>query len=198
MSDPTAPGPAPAGSIPAASAAGAGAVAVPTTTSATAAAPQEPPGWSAAAQAQVEELLARYPTREAALIPALHIAQREWGGWLPDAAIAAVASALELPAAKVYGVVTFYDLLHQHQVGRHRIRICTNLPCMLRGSDEIMETVRRELAVGENEVTPDGRCSFVHFECLGSCDTAPMMMIDDTYHENLTPERVRRILRGLD
>jgi NADH-quinone oxidoreductase subunit E len=191
MSDPSVAGSTPVGSVPAGSAAAA-------PLPAGAVVPQEQPGWSAAAQAQVKELLARYPTREAALIPALHIAQREWGGWLPDAAIAAVASALELPAARVYGVVTFYDLLHQHQVGRHRIRICTNLPCMLRGSDEIMETVRRELAVGENEVTPDGRCSFVHFECLGSCDTAPMMMVDDTYHENLTPERVRRILRELD
>jgi NADH-quinone oxidoreductase subunit E len=154
--------------------------------------------FSAAARAQLQELFKRYPTREAALIPALHIAQREWGGWLPDAAIAAVAREVELPAAKVYGVVTFYDLLHQHQVGRHRIRICTNLPCMLRGSDEIMETVRQELAVGENEVTPDGRCSYVHFECLGSCDTAPMMMVDDAYHENLTPELVRQILGELD
>jgi NADH-quinone oxidoreductase subunit E len=153
---------------------------------------------SAAARSQLQELFKRYPTREAALIPALHIAQREWGGWLPEAAIAAVARELELPAAKVYGVVTFYDLLHQHPVGRHRIRVCTNLPCMLRGSDEIMETLRGELGVGENEVTPDGRCSYVHFECLGSCDTAPMMMIDETYHENLTPESVRRILGELD
>ncbi len=153
--------------------------------------------WSPAARAQLAELLKRYPTREAALIPALHIAQREWGGWLPDAAIAAVARELQLPAAKVYGVVTFYDLLHQHQVGRHRIRVCTNLPCMLRGSDEVMEILHQELGVGENEITPDGRCSFVHFECLGSCDTAPMMMIDDTYHENLTPERVRQILKEL-
>src|SRR6202023_2135937 len=149
--------------------------------------------FSPAAKAELQRLLGRYPTREAALIPALHIAQREWGGWLPDAAIAAVARELELPQARVYGVVTFYDLLHQHQVGRHRIRVCTNLPCMLRGSDEIMETLRQELGVGENEVTADGRCSYVHFECLGSCDTAPMMMVDDTYHENLTPERVRRI-----
>jgi NADH-quinone oxidoreductase subunit E len=153
--------------------------------------------FSAAARAQLQELFKRYPTREAALIPALHIAQREWGGWLPDAAIAAVARELELPQARVYGVVTFYDLLHQHQVGRHRIRVCTNLPCMLRGSDEIMETLRQELGVGENEVTADGRCSYVHFECLGSCDTAPMMMIDDTYHENLTPGRARRIVQEL-
>lgn len=152
---------------------------------------------SPAARQRLAELVKRYPTREAALIPALHIAQREWGGWLPDAAIAAVARELDLPAAKVYGVVTFYDLLHQHQVGRHRIRVCTNLPCMLRGSDEVMEVLRRELEVGENEITPDGRCSYVHFECLGSCDTAPMMMVDDTYHENLTPERVRQVLSEL-
>jgi NADH-quinone oxidoreductase subunit E len=160
--------------------------------------PEAGRGLSAAARSQLQELFKRYPTREAALIPALHIAQREWGGWLPDAAIAAVARELELPEARVYGVVTFYDLLHQHPVGRHRIRVCTNLPCMLRGSDEIMETLRGELGVGENEVTPDGRCSYVHFECLGSCDTAPMMMIDDTYHENLTPESVRRIVGELD
>lgn len=159
--------------------------------------PAAPQDFTPAARAELQRLFERYPTREAALIPALHIAQREWGGWLPDAAIAAVAREIELPEAKVYGVVTFYDLLHQHQVGRHRIRVCTNLPCMLRGSDEIMETLREQLGVGENEITADGRCSYVHFECLGSCDTAPMMMIDDTYHENLTPQRVRKIVEEL-
>ncbi len=88
-------------------------------------------------------------------------------------------------------MVTFYDLYHQKPVGRHRIRVCTNLSCQLRGAEEIMEALRQELGVGEDEVTPDGRCSYVHFECLGSCDTAPMMMVDDDYHENLTPRRVR-------
>jgi NADH-quinone oxidoreductase subunit E len=149
------------------------------------------------ARARIEELASRYPTREAALIPALHIAQGEWGGWLPDPAITAVAQTLGLPPARVYGVVTFYDLLHQRPVGRHRIRVCTNLSCMLRGSDEVMEALHQELGVGEDEITPDGRCSYVHFECLGSCDTAPMMMVDDTYHENLTPEQVQRIVREL-
>ena len=193
MSDPT-----PTSTAAAAPAAATPAAAAPTPPSSAAPAPAAAPqDFTPAAKAELQRLLARYPTREAALIPALHIAQREWGGWLPDAAIAAVARAIELPEAKVYGVVTFYDLLHQHQVGRHRIRVCTNLPCMLRGSDEIMATLREQLGVGENEVTADGRCSYVHFECLGSCDTAPMMMIDDTYHENLTPERVRRILREL-
>ena len=163
--------------------------------------PSGPPrrggGFSQAALDEIAALRPRYPTTEALLLPVLHIAQREWGGWLPDEAIAAVAAELDLPAAKVYGVVTFYDLYHQKPVGRHRIRVCTNLSCQLRGSDEIMETIHQELGVDEGEITPDGRCSYVHFECLGSCDTAPMMMVDDEYHESLTPNRVRQILKGL-
>ena len=149
------------------------------------------------ARAELNEVRKRYPTDEAALLPALHIAQKIWGGWLPDEAIAAVANELGLAPSKVYGVVTFYDLYHQKPVGRHRIRVCTNLSCQLRGSEEIMELLHQELGVGEDEITPDGRCSYVHFECLGSCDTAPMMMVDEDYHENLTPERVRQVLKEL-
>lgn len=155
------------------------------------------PGFPPEARQELEEIVRRYPTRQAALIPALHIAQRLWGGWLPDEAVLAVAAELDLPASTVYGVVTFYDLFHQKPVGRHRIRVCTNLSCMLRGSEEIMATLSQELGVGEEEVTPDGRCSYTHFECLGSCDTAPMMMVDDRYHENLTPQKVREILKRL-
>lgn len=145
----------------------------------------------------IDVLRPHYPTTEALLLPALHLAQRAWGGWLPDEAIAAVAAELELPPADVYGVVTFYDLFHQEPVGRHRIRMCTNLSCMMRGAQELMGVLAEELGVGENEITPDGRCSYTHFECLGSCDTAPMMMVDDDYQENLTPERLREILKGL-
>ena len=155
------------------------------------------PGFTPEARAQLDMLRKRYPTAEAVLLPALYIAQRLSGGWLPDEAIQAVAAELDLPESKVYGVVTFYDLFHQKPVGRHRIRVCTNLSCQIRGAGEIMEVMRQELGVGEEEVTPDGRCSYVHFECLGSCDTAPMMMVDDDYQENLTPKRVRDILRGL-
>jgi len=162
--------------------------------SATVAIPALPP----AVHAEITELRRRYPTAQAVLIPALHLAQKHWGGWLPDEAIAAVAAELDLPESTVYGVVTFYDLFHQQPVGRHRIRVCTNLSCQLRGSDEVMETLKQELGVDEDEITQDGRCSYVHFECLGSCDTAPMMMVDDDYHENLTPERVREIVKGLE
>jgi NADH-quinone oxidoreductase subunit E len=151
-------------------------------------------------ESAIEEILAlrpKYPTLEALTLPALHIAQRASGGWLPEAAIEAVAELLELPVARVAGVVSFYDMYHVRPVGRHRIRVCTNLSCQLRGSGEILETIGQELGVEEGQVTADGRCSYVQFECLGSCDTAPMIMVDDDYHENLTPERVRQIVREL-
>ena len=151
-----------------------------------------------AARAEIDALRPRYPRSEALVLPALHIAQRQAGGWLPEATIEAVARHLDLAPAKVYGVVTFYDLYHRSPVGRHRIRVCTNLSCQLRGAEEVMALLGKELGVEEGEVTGDGRCSFVHFECLGSCDTAPMMMVDDDYHENLTPQKVRQILAGLE
>lgn len=147
---------------------------------------------------RIDALRSRYPTEEALLLPALHLAQRHCGGWLPEEAIEAVAELLHLPAAKVAGVVSFYDMFHEHPVGRHRIRLCTNLSCQLRGAEELLQQLNDQLGVGEGEVTPDGRCTFVQFECLGSCDTAPMAMIDDDYHENLTPARLRRIVEELD
>ena len=160
--------------------------------------PPDEPVIDAATAHRIGELVKRYPQSRAALIPALHIVQRRCGGWLPDYAIAALADHLELDPADVYGVVTFYDLFHQKPVGRHRIRVCTNLSCQLRGSAEVMEVLHEELGVGEDEVTGDGRCSYTHFECLGSCDTAPMMMVNDTYHENLTPQRVRELVKELE
>ncbi len=159
--------------------------------------PEESPRLPAKTRAQIDAIRERYPTARALLLPALHLAQKLHGGWLPESAIEAVATELELDPAEVYGVVTFYDLYHQRPVGRHRIRVCTNVSCMLRGSDEIMSALHQELKVKEGEVTDDGRCSFIHFECLGSCDTAPMMMINDEYHENLTPREAQRVVREL-
>ena len=147
--------------------------------------------------AGIEALRPRYPTEEALLLPALHLAQAANGGWLSHEVIEAVATLLNLPASSVGGVVSFYDMFHEHPVGRHRVRLCTNLSCQLRGADQLAGLLERELGVGPDEVTPDGRCSWVEFECLGSCDTAPMAMVDDDYHENLTPDRLRQILKGL-
>jgi len=147
--------------------------------------------------AEIERLRPCYPTEEALLLPALHAAQRAAGGWLAPETIAAVAEALHLPASKVAGVVSFYDMFHDRPVGRHRIRLCTNLSCQLRGALELADLLRSELGVEAGEITPDGRCSWVSFECLGSCDTAPMAMIDDDYHENLTPQRLKKLVSEL-
>jgi len=147
---------------------------------------------------RIDSLRSRYPTEEALLLPALHLVQRHNGGWLSEEAIEQVADLLHLSPAKVAGVVSFYDMFHEHPVGRHRIRLCTNLSCQLRGAEELLELLGQELKVSEGEITSDGRCSYVQFECLGSCDTAPMAMVDDDYHENLTPARLRRIVQELD
>ncbi len=148
--------------------------------------------------AGVDALRPRYPTEEALLLPALHLAQAANGGWLPASTIEAVADLLHLPASTVAGVVSFYDMFHERPVGRHRVRLCTNLSCQLRGAEELAQLLHQELGVAEGDVTADGRCSWVEFECLGSCDTAPMAMIDEDYHENLTPERLRQVLKRLD
>ncbi|MGE5233406.1 MAG: NADH-quinone oxidoreductase subunit NuoE [Acidobacteriota bacterium] len=150
-----------------------------------------------AVRAEIEALRPLYPTTRALLLPALHAAQRAAGGWLPEEILAAIGDYLGLPYSDVMGVVSFYDMFHDKPVGRHRIRVCTNLSCALRGAQEIVAALHDELGVGEGEVTPDGRCSYVHFECLGSCDSAPMMMVDDRYHENLTPEKARQVVRQL-
>jgi len=155
-------------------------------------------GLPASAREALARLRERYPTTEALLLPALHLAQEHWQGWLPDEAIQAVADELGLAPAKVYGVVTFYDLFHQRPVGRHRIRVCTNLSCALRGAGEIVDTLRAELGVGADQVSADGRCSYTEFECLGACEAAPMMMVDGRYHGPLTPARVREILEELE
>lgn len=150
------------------------------------------------ARQAIDALRPRYPTEEALLLPALHIAQTHWDGWLPDEAILAVANELNLAPAKVFGVVTFYDLYHQNPIGRHRLRVCTNLSCSLRGAEEILASLKEHLQVSENQVTPDGRCSLVHFECLGACEQAPMMMVDDEYRGHLTPDSARKIVEELD
>ncbi len=160
--------------------------------------PVAPPRLPAEVRRQLDALRPRYPTGEALLLPALALAQGHHGGWLPDAAIAAVAAELELAPAKVYGVVTFYDLFHQSPVGRHRIRVCTNLSCALRGAEELLAAVLGELDAGEDEVSADGCASAVSFECLGACEQAPMMMVDDRYHGPLTPAEARRLVRELD
>jgi NADH-quinone oxidoreductase subunit E len=147
-------------------------------------------------KAQLEAILARYPNKQAATIPVLHLCQDQHG-WVSEAVIAFVAERLELPASHVKGVVTFYTLFNQHPVGKHQVWVCRTLSCALRGSDAILHHCEKRLGVHAGQTTKDGKVTLRTAECLASCGTAPMMQVDKEYHENLTLPEVDKILDRL-
>lgn len=153
--------------------------------------------FSAELVARIEELWARYPERKAALLPALHLVQKERGGWLSEETIREVADLFGVPDAHVKGIVGFYDMFHAEPVGRHVVRLCKTLSCKLRGADALIAHVKERYGVANGETTPDGCFTFRHFECLGHCSTAPMMLVDEERYENLTPQRLDEVLGGL-
>ncbi|HRE21365.1 MAG TPA: NADH-quinone oxidoreductase subunit NuoE, partial [Rhabdaerophilum sp.] len=138
------------------------------------------------------------PGRQAsAVLPLLYIAQKQNEGWLPQAALDYIADFLEMPRIKVYEVATFYTMFKLKPIGRHNLQVCTNLPCWLRGSDEILAACQRKLGVGVGETTEDGMFTVSEAECLGACVNAPMAQIGDDYYEDLTPESMERIIDAL-
>jgi NADH-quinone oxidoreductase E subunit len=149
-----------------------------------------------AAKARLEALYPKYPTRQACLLPALWIVQEE-RGWISPPAMAEVAGLLGLTPAYVRGVVTFYTMYHTHPVGRHFIQVCGTSPCHLCGSDDVLKAVLRETGCGEvGRTSPDGRFTVAEVECLGACGFATPVLIDDDFHDSITPERVAGILAG--
>jgi NADH-quinone oxidoreductase E subunit len=145
-------------------------------------------------KAEIRKIRKEYPDPQSALLPALCLAQRDYGGWLPEAAFDEVAAVMELPATRVAAVASFYTMLNKEPVGRHLIQVCTNISCSLLGGEHILEYVGRKLGIAVGETTADGRFTLLEVECLGSCGTAPMMQVDDQYYENLTEEKIDRIL----
>ena len=150
---------------------------------------------------EIEHWKARFPAdrQRSAVIGALHAVQHENEGYLTAEQMNAVAEYLDLPTIHVYEVATFYSMFQTKPVGRHNVAICTNVSCMLRGADDIVEHVENKLGVKLGESTEDGRIYLKREEeCLAACCGAPMMMVDHKYHENLTKEQVDEILDGLD
>jgi NADH-quinone oxidoreductase subunit E len=145
---------------------------------------------------EAEQILARYPNRQAACIPLLHLCQ-EQNGWISDEIIEWVAARLGMSAAQVKGVVTFYTLFNKEPVGKHQVWVCRTLSCALRGSDEILHHCEKRLGIHVGQTTPDGKITLRTAECLASCGTGPMMQVDKDYHENLTPAEVDKILDRL-
>jgi NADH-quinone oxidoreductase subunit E len=143
-----------------------------------------------------EAIVARYPKKEAAMLPVLYLAQQEFGH-LGSEAIDYVARLMEQSPARVYGVVSFYTMFNMKPIGRHHIQVCRTLPCALGGAEKITAFLKKTLGIGCGETTRDGRFTLSEVECLASCGTAPMMQINDDYYENLTEEKVTEILERL-
>ncbi len=145
--------------------------------------------------ARLEDLITRYPTRQAALLPALWMVQ-EARGWVSEAAIHEVAGVLGITPAFVKGVVTFYTMYHQHPVGRYFIQVCTTTPCHVCGAEDVVKRFLEQTGCGELGVTSaDGKYTVIEVECLGACGFATPVMVNSDFIESVTPEKVPEILR---
>jgi NADH-quinone oxidoreductase subunit E len=145
---------------------------------------------------KVQEILARYPEgkQKSALIPVLHLAQEQNGGWLSAEAMDYVAELLQLKPIEVYEVATFYSMYNLKPVGKYLFEVCQTGPCMLRGSDGIIDYIQKKLGINVGETTKDGMFTLKTVECLGACGYAPMLQLGKYYKEHLTPEKVDQLI----
>jgi len=157
----------------------------------------ESPRFSEPVLAEYRAILQRYPQSRAALLPTLWLAQREFG-WLSLPVMQYVAELMELPLAWVTATASFYTMYWKQPPGRWHLQVCRNLPCALRGADDVRAAVEQRLGIRHGEKTADGRFSLEEVECLASCDTAPVLQVNNTeYHENLTVERALALIERL-
>lgn len=154
------------------------------------------PVFSAERLKDVERIIARYPEgkHKSALLPLLHLAQDEFGGWLDVPVMDYVASLLKIEPIEVYEVATFYSMYNLKPVGRHVFEVCQTGPCMINGSDQIIDYIKQRLSIGVGETTTDGLFTLKTVECLGACGYAPMMQLGKTFREHLTKEKVDQII----
>ncbi|MFN7685750.1 MAG: NADH-quinone oxidoreductase subunit NuoE [Oligoflexia bacterium] len=145
----------------------------------------------------MKKLEPRYPTKVALLLPALHAAQDEFG-WLPKEVLDEIGEYIGIHPAQVREVASFYTMYNLKPVGKYHIKVCTNVACCLRGADELVGHLERKLGIQCGETTADRRFTLNEEECLGACGTAPAMMLNDDYHENLTADGVDRLLARLE
>jgi NADH-quinone oxidoreductase subunit E len=148
------------------------------------------------ARARIEKILSRYPTKQAALLPVLWVAQETFG-WISKEAAEEVARILELPPAHVDGVLTFYTMYNLRPVGKNLVQFCTSISCHLAGAERLMERCAKRLGVGLEQTTPDGKFTVVEVECIAGCDRAPSMMVNDTYHEPMDEKKLDALLDKL-
>lgn len=152
--------------------------------------------FSKAVEKEFQDLLQKYPSKRSGLIPALHVVQRELGYLTPEG-IEYVAKLVGLSTAQVTEVATFYLMFFMKPVGKNILWVCHNLSCTLRGAEEVIEHCEKKLGIKVGETTPDGKFTLLRQECLASCDTAPVMQLNDDYEENLTLPKVDELIEKL-
>lgn len=145
---------------------------------------------------KVNEIISHYPEgkSKSALLPVLHLAQKEFGGWLDVPVMDYVAEVMKLQPIEVYEVASFYSMYNLKPVGRYVFEVCQTGPCMVMGSENIIEYIKQKLNIGAGETTADGLFTLKLVECLGACGYAPMMQLGRTYREHLTKEKVDQII----
>lgn len=149
--------------------------------------------FSEAAIKELDRIKAKYPTARAALLPAIYVAQREFG-WLTADAYEAVADVLGMPRAIARGVGTFYAMYKNVPKGRNVVQLCTNVSCMILGAEKLVDFLKNKYGLEPGGTTPDNRFSLVIMECIGACGTAPAMLVNDDFYENLTEKYIEEIL----
>lgn len=145
---------------------------------------------------KLEEIVSRHETKQSAMLAVLREVQSEYG-WLSEKSMEEAAEILELPPSNVQNVATFYTMLFTEPVGDHVIWLCRTLPCALRGSEQVEEYMTAKLGVHTGETTPDGKITLFEAECLASCGTAPVMLVDDKLYENLTKSKIDELIEEL-
>lgn len=152
--------------------------------------------FSDALEQRFATMITHYPTKRSVLVPMLLHIQDEIGS-LTDEAIQEIASRVELSELEVRNVVSYYSMLRTHAVGKHQLQVCTNVSCLIRGGEEILEHCKKKLNIGNRQSTPDGLFYLEEVECIGACSWAPAMMLNYDFHENLTPKKVDEIIDGI-
>ena len=150
-------------------------------------------------KAEAEKIISRYTEgrQASAVLPLLDLAQRQFGGWLPTAAMDYVAILLSMPAIRVYEVASFYTMYNLEPVGKNFVQVCTTTPCALRGCAGILNACRDELGIEVGETSSDNKFTLQEVECLGACVNAPMMQIGDNYYEDLDPKTPKAVLKAI-
>ena len=147
------------------------------------------------AVSEIELIRSRYSSRASALLPALHVAERQ-AGWLSPEVLLDVAHLLGMPPAHVRGVATFHVMYKHSPSGRHMVYLCTNVSCMLFGAERLLDILRDKYGLTHGATSPDGRFTLLVMECIGACDCPPSMLVDEDLHTSLTPQSILDILEG--